>query len=665
MAISVSPAGEIIRAAGERLDSFVNLLTGQGDPLSDKGSSWDVQAVQPLSMLQLKRAYRGSYYPRRVVDLVAEDAVVRGWTITDPTDPHATEDRRWHQESEKHGLKQILTKATKWGRAYGTGYIIPITYDLQPLNKPLDLNLLYDVQDLVVLDPWECQPQTFWAEDTPTSRLTEPAAFRIMAGSQYAGAFTGRWGRAFSGLIDIHPSRVIPIIGQPLSVFDRINHPFALGDSVLQSMWLALARADGIDAAAALLAQEMKQDVVRVPDLKAIGTSDAREAFELRMKLLKLSKGLLNMILLGAGEEYESRANSVQGFKDLSQSARDALVAAAGIPEPILFGKATSGLATAPGTEQEAYIRKVEGVQVSSIQPALRRIYTLFAAAKMGPFAGRRKYRDFEIEFNPLSKESKKDGDARTLIHAQRDSIHAGMISAVDDKLGAAFARFIVANRYGESGWQEKLPPFKPEDWMSEEVEKPSPPSGPTPPPPGGGEAAPEDPESPDGQQPDEQDPKGQAQDIGAQGVDLQASNSGVANLDSARLDSQSALTEWVQIDAEIYEGETYTLPQNVKAQAQQVLIWKQKYPEIAELLDETEWRAIQQFSMRLTVGQTTIQQMLEAASLREEYEAAQQRARLTGKPWEEAAILRWKAWGGTPGASWAQVQGLDIPEIA
>ena len=53
-------------------------------------------------------------------------------------------------------------------------------------------------------------------------------------------------------------------------------------------------------------------------------------------------------------------------------------MAASGISEPILFGKATSGLATAPGAEQEAYNRLVDDRRTRRIQPALRQMLLPF-----------------------------------------------------------------------------------------------------------------------------------------------------------------------------------------------------------------------------------------------------------------------------------------------
>lgn len=656
MAIKVK-TDQIMRETTERLDSFINLLTGQGDSLSDKGSAWDVQAVTRLSMTQLKRAYRGSYYAKRIVDLLAQDAVVRGWRVTDPGNPYAAEDIRWERENARLGISQALVKAIQFARAYGTGYIVPITYDLQPLNKPLDTSLLYEVQDLIVLDPSECLPQTFWVEDTPATRITEPAAFRLNAGAIHAGNFKGRWGRALSGSVDVHPTRVIPIIGENLSVFERLNHPFALGESVLQASWLAIARADGVDAAGAVLAQELKQDVVRIPDLKAVGTSDARAAFQLRMRLLKLSKSLLGMIVLGGGEEFESRATSVQGFRDLSQNARDALVATSGYPEAILFGKSTSGLTTAPGTEQEAYYRRVGTVQHQDIEPTLHRLYELIACAKLGAFGGNKKYRTVMIKFNPLSQESLKDGEARKLIQAQRDSIHAGMIAANDPSLGQAFSRYLAASRYGENGWQDTLPPFNPSDWMDPEPElEPEPePEAATPP---ENDEQPK-PSAPDGQTPSTKLPPGKAPSIGAQGVDIQPINTGRGQFD--RADSQGCLTEWVQIDAEVYQGDVVDLPSRVRENARLLLVWKQKYPYVASCFDETEWRRVRQFVDRTQVGEMTVRRMLDLADLRPEYEAGRHRARSTKKPWKEKAILRWMSWGGAAGLAWALEKELEV----
>lgn len=579
----------VLQAAVERLDAFTNTLTGQGNATLDKGSAWDVKAVSRVSFAKLKAAYHGGYYTRRIVDLIADDAVVRGWQLLDPSDPDATEDMRWAQVNRRLDIHEVISTALKFSRAYGTGYVVPITYDLRGVDKPLDMSELFEVQDLLVFDPGEVTPREYVSGDSVGFNLTEPASYRINA-SFIARKFQGRWGTALSGTVDIHPSRVIPIVGHPLSTFDRLDHPFALGDSVLQSMWLALARADAIDGAAAILAQEMKQDVVKIPDLKAIGTSDARDAFELRMQLLKLSKGLLNMVVLGAGEEYESRATPVAGFRDLAQNARDALVAASGISEAILFGKASSGLVTSPGTEQEAYHRKVTTTQVQKVSPALRRIYDMVAAAKAGEFEGDQRYRSIQVRFLPLVPETQKDADARTLIGAQRDSIHAGMISSVDPVLGQQFVRYIVSNRYGPHGWQNELPPFRPEDYpadIPEAVEE--------------GEVKPPKPKVPDGQNPSLKLPQA-AETVGFQGVDIQPINTG-----KGQFDSQACLTEYVMMDADIYDGPTYTLPGDVRSQMRESLRM--------DGLSDVERRRMQQMADRDTVGIETVRQMAAAGS--------------------------------------------------
>lgn len=506
-----------------RLDAFANLLTGAGDPDVDKGIAWVTRESPQLGQGALRRIWRNSYYARRIVNLPSADSLVRGWKLLDPNDKFAPEDFRWKTEAQRLELKARLYEADTTASALGTGYMIPITFDgdntLESLEKPLDLSRLYTVSQILVLTPEECVPERVWSTQSAMSDILRPSGYRLHA--NHGLRLAGRWGKALAGEILVHPSRVIPIIGERLSVSERMHRTFGEGGSIIQNIFEALARAEGVDAAAATLAQEMKQDVVRIPDMAAIGTSDAKDAFMLRMRLMKVGMSMFRMVVLGAGEEFESRANAVTGFKDLSESGRNALVAASGIPEPILFGKAASGLATAPGTEQDAYIRLVEDRQEQRIEPALRRILHLVGAAKGDAFGGSRRHWRYEIRFNPLTRESLKDMEARRLIQTQRDSVYAGMLSNVGDTAGAAqFARFIIENRHGADGWQDELPPFRFEADLSP---TPAPPA----PSPGG--------ESSDRRQGNQlaSENANKPKSFGAPGVDLQASNSGERKFDA------------------------------------------------------------------------------------------------------------------------------------
>lgn len=484
----------------ERSDGFYNTITGLGDAASDKGSSFRPAQAVLLSFEDLNNAWFGSYYARRVVDLLAGDSVVRWHKVLDPSNPLAVEDPRWQQEASRLGMAQALRHAEQYALAYGTGYIIPITHGNDNLQEPLDMLKITSVQQLLVLDPKECRPERYFGVQSPYGRIGAPSQYRVnIAGGR---TLAGRWGDVLVGNKGIHASRVIPIIGLPVSESQKVQLPFGEGVSLLSVLWLALARADMIDAGGAHLVQEIKQDVIRIPDLAAIGTSDTKSAFEWRMRMLKLAKGLLGMIVLADGEEFESRASSVSGFDELAENCRNALVAASGISEPILFGKATSGLATAPGAEQEAYHRKIDDIRLHNINPAAMRIYSLIAAAKGGPFAT--PYKVFTIEDNPLVPESKRDLATRRMVQAQRDSLHVGMLAKLDPFLGTDLAVHIMRARYGPNGWQDEIPEWKP------------PPQPPKPPP----SAAP--PASFGGGRPGENAVK-----EGLPGADLQVNNTG------------------------------------------------------------------------------------------------------------------------------------------
>jgi hypothetical protein len=174
------------------------------------------------------------------------------------------------------------------------------------------------------------------------------------------------------------------------------------------------------------------------------------------MQLIKMSKSLLRMIVLADGEEYESRGASITGFDDLAENGRNAVIAATGYPESLLFGKSTSGLATAPGIEQEGYSRQVGDRQEQRIEPAAHEMLNFIAAAKSGPI--HEAYYDFEIEFNPLIPESQKDKAARQVTTAQRDAQLVGALGKLDSRAAKSLIRHIVSNRYTEHGYQDELP---------------------------------------------------------------------------------------------------------------------------------------------------------------------------------------------------------------
>ena len=108
-------------------------------------------------------------------------------------------------------------------------------------------------------------------------------------------------------------------------------------------------------------------------------------------------------------------------------------------------------------------------------------------------------------------------------------------------------------------------------------------------------------------------------------------------------------------IDTETYDGVVYTLPTRVKQQAQEVLAWRQMYPDVVGgFLTDTEWRALNTFVTRHEVGEDTVRAVAAIAGEAEEYRLAVNRARSTREPWAERAIVRYRMWGGTAGLNWA-----------
>jgi phage-related protein (TIGR01555 family) len=614
-----------VSGAIARMDAFVNALTGAGGA-DDKGSRWNVSEVyDTIPFGHLQSAYRAGTYVPTLVDLPADDATSGGINVTNIGDRKNLEDPRWMIEDTRLGVLSALNKAVKFSRAYGTGYIIPITVDDRPLDKALNMESIVEISQILILTPHECVKQDVFANEYGASPVYEPATYTLALPS-LSMTLPSKWSKALQGAGQIHASRVIPITGNDLSITETHEH-WALGHSVLQAAWSALGRMEGVDSAASFLAQEMKMDVVRISDLAAIATGDSAALFQQRLQLLKQGKSYLGLIALGEGEDYESRAAPVAGFKDLTQTCRDALVAASRIPEAIWLAKASSGLATAPGTEQLVYERLISNIRTHKVAPAALELYRMIAAAKNGPFKG--DIPNIRISFPPLIPESPKDVAARELIVGQRDATYVGMLSGVDPDAARAMALHLVTNRYSDNGFAFAIPGF---EYEADETPPPA-----APPTPSNAVLGGNAPKAPGGQPPGRPPapPK-----IGGPGISVDPMNTGKGLLD-AKFPPPS--------DED--RKRRYKVPESAKNNALKALRWRDEHKPQAGT--PTGWGRARQLAADDSIPGSDIITM--AAWFARHAENAQLNPEYRDEPWRDAGYLMWLAWGGDSARTWVE----------
>jgi phage-related protein (TIGR01555 family) len=433
---------------GRRVDSILNTLSGLGGAY-DKGTTARPDTTRiPLNFNELTCLYRFNGYAQRFIDIVPADATRKGWKVIDDT----AEADLMQAENERLLIVERFREVLQWARLYGGSTIFLVVDEEIPpdlaenpravLARPINPDTLRGVLNLVVLDPSEAQPFNY--EGNPRSRrFREPKTWMV---SPNAHALES----GMAGGQIVHHSRILYFPGRRLPNSIRLTNR-GFDDSVLDSTWDAIRNKTSIDQAAANLAQELKLNVLKIEGLANLNTSDQADLFALRMKAIAQSKSLINTILVGEGEEFQTTATTFTGFDQLDANAKEALAAAVGMPITLLFGEAPSGLNTDGESGRSMWANVIAAFQQDRLREPLVYLYHLLYRASLGPSAGVEP-EHWSLEFSSLDELTGKQRAEVEFIQAQADQIRV--------QSGILPADHIARSRYGAKGYQTDLLPY-------------------------------------------------------------------------------------------------------------------------------------------------------------------------------------------------------------
>lgn len=462
----------------QSLDALYNAITGLG-----AGQSFGVELDQYVPYNALLTIYRQETYARRAVDLPVKDAWAKGYRIIRPDGRDEFYSPEWAAERKRLKLQKLIPRAVQYARMGRAAYLVAITLDGSSPDRPLDLATLKRVDQFVLLSAGECRPHRLALTTGPGSDPNDDAPADFAAPETYLAyiprpmqtALKGvpaAWAKALAGQTPIHASRIIRVVNGNLTLSESYSQPEE-GESLIGIIFRVLAQHATLDAAAATLATEMRQHIVTIENMQAIKASNQSEAFTERMRLFAQSKTVANLILLGKGEKFESATGSVGGFDTLSQTTRDALCAATGIPESIFFPKASGGMGGEPGIDAEVYVALLRDIWDDLLGPAVADVRRILVAQKNGPWRGVGYKQAVEVIPRELRELKPKERATLRLLNAQADSIYLG---------AGTVAREYVNTRFQDpTGWRENLPEYDPEKWPLPPLPDPKPAGGGTP----------------------------------------------------------------------------------------------------------------------------------------------------------------------------------------
>lgn len=426
-----------------RQDSVVNGWTGFGDPTRDKGSVARPNVMERgLTTDELLALWDHGGLARRMIELLPDRAIRKGWAAPDIPS----------EEEERLQLYDKFADAWKMGDLWGGALLVMITEDDLPqqfrqpgqewrwLQEPLDPRRVGKLNALQVYDAREAAPYLYDG-DIRSPNYRQPLLWQI----------TDRGVGGIGRSVLVHHSRVLWFRGakRPPSAVGsaRWGTGTMPDNSVLQAIWAEIRRLTETLQGGAILAMEIRQKVLKVASLEKKITGDQSDAFKARMSLTQKLMSLLGVLVIGDGDEYDSRSNATTGWKDLSEGAWDALAAARGWPKVVLRGDAPSGLNTDGASAWQSFHQTVSDAQERR-RSLLNRLYTVMYSAQDGPTRGRVP-KKWSLSFHPLDEPSQKDvAEVRERV-ARVDQIYV--------QLGVYTPAEVARQRFGTEGYVTDL----------------------------------------------------------------------------------------------------------------------------------------------------------------------------------------------------------------
>jgi phage-related protein (TIGR01555 family) len=261
----------------------------------------------PLGDHELSALYANNGMARRIVDLLPSRATRRGWTVPDVDAAEHKRLRAWERCRE----------AMIWARLHGGAVLLMVTEDDVPaawrrrgsdwLQQPLELERVGKLHALQVFDAAEATPQAF-EESIASPNYRMPRLWSLSGPGWYG---------------TVHASRVVHFRGarRPPSEARRSSSNVMPDASVLQHAWDEIRRLTETMQGGAVLAQELRESVLKVSGLAAKQTGDEATALQTRLSMMSRTKALLGLILVGENDEYENRGNAPTGFERAQEKA--------------------------------------------------------------------------------------------------------------------------------------------------------------------------------------------------------------------------------------------------------------------------------------------------------------------------------------------------------
>ena len=356
--------GAVIDVARRFGDGLTNLISRMGTD-RDKATH-SVYGEVFLDDRQLLNAYRGSWLPRKIIDIPALDSC-RKWR---DWQADAGQIEKIEAEEKRLNVRGKVLEARTKARLWGGAAILIGTGDIDP-SQPLDPEKVKagGVKYLTVVTRRDLNANEI--ENDPGSEFYgKPASYTL----------NGKDGQP----VTLHPSRLVVFQGAAVPDED-LNVNKGWSDSVLTAVLDAVKNADSTAANVASLVFEAKVDIIRIPNFMAsLSDPEYEQRWLNRYTLANVGKGVNGTLMLDKEEEYESKTTSFANLPDVIDRFLQIVAGAADIPLTRLLGTSPGGLNSTGESDLRNYYDRISAMQEIDMTPAMFRMDEAIIRSALG-----------------------------------------------------------------------------------------------------------------------------------------------------------------------------------------------------------------------------------------------------------------------------------------
>lgn len=394
-------------------DGFVNLLTRYGTA-EDQSEQYRFIREDDLPCDLLVQFYEGDGMFAKIIDTPAEEALRRGFTLNDISDPNT--ESFLMNSLEELNWTEVASAAIRWARLFGGSLIVMLIDDGRALDEPLDWKHIKSVDELKVFDRSYIVPDygsmfRYLPEDPDRSRdAVSGMPERYFVYSRY-GSFT------------VHESRCLIFKNGPMPEHTTNINYHIWGIPEYTRIQRAIRDSEIAHGSAVKMLDRATQAVYKMKDLsQLLATEEGEDLVMKRLQLIDTARGLLNSIVVDYdGEDYDFKQFQLAGVKDIIDSTCEYLSGLTCIPQTVLFGRSPAGMNSTGHSDLENYYNFVEKIQNRNLKWNLR--YLLHIIARAGVRTKEiDKIPKIDITFNPLWSQSEEEKIQTAKAHAELDA---------------------------------------------------------------------------------------------------------------------------------------------------------------------------------------------------------------------------------------------------